>query len=418
MFGAPSPFSHLAKAAARLRPGQHWALALSVLVLVLVGAGAAIHLFGNADALGPRRVVAVAAPPADYAPRVALADAAVDAPSALLGAQGMTVDASDAAGPAIIVDPTIDAGALPAGRAANTGAAGLKAGLGPLPPTLDPIPDAAIARPSPLPKAPLAGLHERGPRGLLPIIAPDGRTAARAYARPLSEAGGARAPRVALIVGGLGFNARATAAAIDELPPEVTLSFMPYSAGLQGLIDRARAQGHEVLIELPMESWDPRGDNTGPQTLTVAGPAVENIARLESILGRGVGYFGVMNYMGQRFATAPEAVGPVVAALRARGLLLVGNGVGGRSALALEAQRAGLPFLPADRIIDARRDGEAIAEQLLSLETLAQRQGAALGVGFAFPVTIDQIKVWARDLKLRGLTLAPASAVIAARMAR
>ena len=40
-----------------------------------------------------------------------------------------------------------------------------------------------------------------------------------------------------LIIGGLGLNAKATRQAIESLPAEVTLSFVPYADGLQGWID-------------------------------------------------------------------------------------------------------------------------------------------------------------------------------------
>ncbi|HEX3407807.1 MAG TPA: divergent polysaccharide deacetylase family protein, partial [Caulobacteraceae bacterium] len=104
-----------------------------------------------------------------------------------------------------------------------------------------------------LPQAPIAGLFTQGPGGPLPIIGADGRTSAQAYARPSTPDG---KPRVALIIGGLGLNAKETRVAISALPPEVTLSFVPYSEGLQGWIDMARAAGHEVLLEAPMEPKD------------------------------------------------------------------------------------------------------------------------------------------------------------------
>ena len=58
---------------------------------------------------------------------------------------------------------------------------------------------------------------------------------------------------MSLVLGGLGINYTHTRSAIDELPPEVTLSFAPHASGLQTWINRAREAGHEVLIELPLE---------------------------------------------------------------------------------------------------------------------------------------------------------------------
>jgi hypothetical protein len=270
--------------------------------------------------------------------------------------------------------------------------------------------------PRPLPRAPIAGLTERGGLGLLPIVSRTGQTPMQAYARPFTAQG--NRPRVAIIVGGLGFNARNTAQAIDELPPEVTLSFVPYSANLQSWIDRARARGHEVMLELPMEPFDPEADDTGPQTLLAAAPPAQNIARLENLLSRATGYFGVTNYQGARFATSAAAAEPVVQQFRRRGLAFVSTGLGQRTALTTEAERAAVPFAAADRIIDARREAEAIDEQLLNLEALALQNGSAIGAGFAYPVTMEQISTWATSLERRGYTLAPVSAAVAARTRR
>jgi polysaccharide deacetylase 2 family uncharacterized protein YibQ len=269
---------------------------------------------------------------------------------------------------------------------------------------------------SPLPRAPIAGMTEPGPNGVLPIIAANGRTPAQAYARPFTPVQGR--PMIAVVIGGLGFNARATTQAIDELPAEVTLSFVPYASDLQGWIDRARARGHEVLIELPMEPFDPDADDTGPQTLLAAATPQQNTQRLEQLLSRASGYFGVTNYQGARFATSAQASSPVVQQLRRRGLVFLSSGIGQRTALSVEAQRAGLPSTAADRIIDARREADAIDDQLLNLEALALQNQSAVGAGFAYPVTMEQVGRWARDVETRGYELAPASAVLNARAAR
>ncbi len=269
---------------------------------------------------------------------------------------------------------------------------------------------------SPLPRAPFAGMTEAGPNGVLPIVAANGRTPGQAYARPFTRQ--ADRPMVAVVMGGLGFNARATTQAIDELPPEVTLSFVPYAQDLQTWIDRARARGHEVMLELPMEPFDPDADDTGPQTLLSSASSQQNVSRLEQLLSRGAGYFGVTNYQGARFATSAQASAPVVQALRRRGLVFISSGIGQRTALSVEAQRAGLPSMAADRIIDVRREADAIDDQLLNLEALALQNQSAIGAGFAYPVTIEQVGRWANDVESRGYQLAPASAVLNARAAR
>jgi|CXWL01.1.fsa_nt_gi polysaccharide deacetylase 2 family uncharacterized protein YibQ len=354
-----------------------------------------IQLFGDPSAAGPRGIVALdpSAASAESAPVMEFGAAAAEGemqafgldelPTYYEGATGMDVGSDGQLHVAVVESDGPTPGARPG---------------------------------SPLPRAPIAGLTEQGPNGLLPIVAQGGRTPAQAYSRPFAAQ--ASRPSIAIVIGGLGFNARATSQAIDELPPEVTLSFVPYAAGLQGLIDRARARGHEVMLELPMEPFDPEADDTGPQTLLASAPAQQNTQRLLQLLAKGTGYFGVTNYQGARFATSSQASQPVVQELRRRGLVFVTSGIGQRTALSVEAQRAGLPTTSADRIIDARREADAIDEQLLNLEALALQNQSAIGAGFAYPVTMEQVGRWARDIETRGYQLAPASAVLNARAAR
>jgi len=265
--------------------------------------------------------------------------------------------------------------------------------------------DGAQAASGGLAQAPIAGLVAQGAGGPLPVIAPDGRTAAQAYARPFVDNG---KPRVALIIGGLGLNEKATRQAIETLPPEVTLSFVPYADGLQGWIDLARAAGHEVLLEAPMEPKDYPNNDPGPYTLMADGQAPDTTHRLEWLLSRASGYFGVTNYLGSKFLQSPAAVGVLEADLRQRGLAFVDDGSGARIGGAL-------PRASADRIVDDQLDGAAIEAQLTALETQAARSGKALGSGFAYPITLEEAAHWTSGLAARGFQLAPASALTARR---
>ena len=381
------------KPSRRLPQINHKFAALGAAVVLGVVAFGAIQVFGDPSAAGPRGVISLAPDDADAsAPTVSFSDVAEEA----VDMQHFGLDELPYAGEIgeIGVDGQLRVSVVEAPSASGGGA----------------------RRPaSPLPRAPIAGLTEAGPNGLLPIVSGN-RSPSQAYARPFTAQQGR--PMLSVVVGGLGFNARATTQAIDELPAEITLSFVPYADNLQTWIDRARAAGHEVLLELPMEPFDPDADDTGPQTLLASASAQQNVTRLEFLLSRATGYFGVTNYQGARFATSAQASAPVVQQLRRRGLAFISTGIGQRTALNVEAQRAGMPTAAADRIIDVRREADAIDDQLLNLEALALQNQSAIGAGFAYPVTIEQIGRWAADVESRGYQLAPASAVLAARAAR
>ena len=279
-----------------------------------------------------------------------------------------------------------------------------------------PPPTPAPAGPS-APPAPLPGLSEPGPGGApLPIIAADGRRPDQAYAADFDVVEGA--PTLAIVVGGLGLSERLTVRAIEALPPEVTLSFAPYADDLQGWIDRARADGHEVLIELPMEPFDYPNNDPGPHTLLAEAGALENERRLLWLLSRASGYAGVANYLGARLGAERDAMAGVLAMLEARGLSVFHDGAGRRAVLEAAGRQAGARLAIADRVVDADPDPDAVDRRLLELEALALQNGDALGHGFAYPATVDTIALWAEALAARGYQLAPASVLMAKREAR
>jgi polysaccharide deacetylase 2 family uncharacterized protein YibQ len=255
---------------------------------------------------------------------------------------------------------------------------------------------------SPLAPAPIAGVSAPGPGGLLPVIGKDGKTPFQAYARPFQSNG---RPKIALVVGGLGLNAAATRAAIDRLPAEVTLSFVPYADGLQTWIDQARAAGHEVLLEIPMEPLDYPNNDPGPSTLMANAPREAMVKRLEWLLARASGYFGVTNYLGGRFVTVDSALNNFAAALKGRGLGFIDDGSAARRAM------IGLPRASADTVVDEQLSQEQIDRQLMALEATAGKGGQAMGFGFAYPVTINEAARWSAGLAAHGYQLAPASAL-------
>jgi hypothetical protein len=188
------------------------------------------------------------------------------------------------------------------------------------------------------------------------------------------------------------------------------LSFLAYAPNLQDWINKARAAGHEVLLEMPMEAYDYPNVDTGPLTLLTSAKPDENVRRLNVMLGKATGYFGVTNYQGARFATDAAAATPVMKVLKDRGLVFLHDGGAARSALPQAATQSGLDFTVADRIVDSELTADAIDRELLALEALAIQNGSAIGVGFAYPVTIEQLRLWAESLKAKGYQLAPASA--------
>jgi polysaccharide deacetylase 2 family uncharacterized protein YibQ len=245
----------------------------------------------------------------------------------------------------------------------------------------------------------------------LPIIGRDGRQPWRVYGRPFDRTD--KRPRIAIIVTGLGPSGAVTDAAINELPGAVTLSFDPYTRRLNEWIDRARGAGHEILLAVPMEPEDYPRQDPGPFTLLTSLSAGDNLERLDWALSRVTGYVGLTNMMGSRFTTSERDLAPVFEELKKRGLMFVDGRASEQSVAGALAKSMNLPRAIADASLDAETTADAIDRRLAGLEVLAQHNGAALGIGFAYPVTVERVAAWAKTLEAKALVLAPASALAA-----
>lgn len=244
--------------------------------------------------------------------------------------------------------------------------------------------------------------------GPLPKRDASGRRPFDVYARPWSNARGAR---VAIVIGGLAVSQTGTQQAINTLPPEVTLAFASQGNSIGRWMTTARQRGHEILMQLPLEPFDYPNINPGQNTLTVDGAGAENAERLHWVLSRTTNYTGVVNYMGGRFVADQSAMQPLLEELGKRGLMFVDDGTSARSASQGVAAAAGTPFAAGDTIIDEVQDKGAILKKLDQLEATARAKGFALGSGSAFGVTVDAVTTWVNEARKRGIEIVPVSAV-------
>jgi uncharacterized protein len=252
-------------------------------------------------------------------------------------------------------------------------------------------------------------LIEKSDLGPLPVIGKDGRMPWRVYARPFSRLDSR--PRVAIVITMLGVSDNATKSAIEKLPGEITLSFAPFTKNLPAWIDKSRAAGHEVLIDLPLEPRDFPQSDPGPHTLLASVPIDQNLRQLGWILSRATGYVGVTTYMGAGLADKPRVLGPILTEIKTRGLMLVDtheDPLGGTEEI---AKNVGVAATTADFFVDARLAEKQIDAQLAELEKRARQNGAALAIARPYPVTINRLAAWGPGLAARGLALAPVSAL-------
>ncbi|WP_224404818.1 divergent polysaccharide deacetylase family protein [Afifella sp. IM 167] len=256
---------------------------------------------------------------------------------------------------------------------------------------------------------PIDALIEASAYGPVPRIGEDGTLPRQAYARPASLA--PDRPNIAIVVSGLGLSQTGTQRAVRDLDPAVTLAFAPTGSSLKRWADKARGDGHELLIQAPMEPFGYPGINPGEHTLLVSAEGGRNADNLAWIMSRIGAYTGVMNYLGTRFASEDEAMRALLAHLGERGLLYLDDGTAEGSKARQIGAAVGTPVVTADRTLDGIHGADEVEKVLNELEILAKRKGSAVVVASAFPTVVEAISSWMPGARARGVNFVPVSAV-------
>ncbi len=249
--------------------------------------------------------------------------------------------------------------------------------------------------------------------GMIPTVAGSLKPF-RAYAAgsDAERARAAKTPSIAIVITGLGVGAAKTTEAILKLPGAVTLAFTPYGADPAKLVTRARAQKHEVLLQVPMEPFDYPDNDPGPQTLLTSLGPEQNLDRLAWHMSRFQGYVGIANFMGSRLLASDAVMKPIIQDAGKRGLAYLDDGSVSRSVAGVLADSISMPYAKADVTIDTLPTPLDIDRSLAKLETLARERGSAIGVASALPVSIERIGNWAKQLEARGIMLVPLTTVM------
>ena len=275
------------------------------------------------------------------------------------------------------------------------------------PPPSDPAPlrklDGTVAGPDPV----LLEAAPDWPGAQLPRIGTDGRLPMQAYAPYVDPAD--KRPKIAFLLVGIGQSDTESRAAIETLPPGVTLGMSPYTPEAGPLLADARTHGHETLVTLPMESQGYPLNDSGPHALLTGADPADNARNLEWVLSRIPGAAGVTGasdgLRGERYAGSTVLFGPVLQEIASRGLLYVDPRVGAAVTGAAVAVTSVVDEPPLRAAIDAK---------LAALEQAARDGKPALGLaGPLRPVTVDRIASWARGLDGRGVALVPVTALLA-----
>jgi len=213
-----------------------------------------------------------------------------------------------------------------------------------------------------LPADDLAALVETTADGLrLPRVAPSGWMPWIAHARRFDPAG--PPARLGLLMINVGLNEAAMRRAIEDLPPEVSLAFLPGTPDLPRRLAQARAFGHETYLMLPMD--DLAVAERGVRPIEATADAPENLRRLRATLARGEGYVGLVISPPGRAAQSDAVMRPLVMEIAERGLALIEvNPAPGATPVQRLTEELGVGYARSTDVLDYKLAGDGVAGNL------------------------------------------------------
>ena len=269
-----------------------------------------------------------------------------------------------------------------------------------------------VAPRRPLRAAPVPELVDTSLGGQLPRISASNKKPSDVYARltPMGVIHSDR-PKIAILLGGMGLNPKLTKSAIDDLPGDVTFAFAPYGENLQAQVDKARANGHEVLLQLPMEPMGYPANNPGPKTLLADADVKPTWKRSTGTWAASLAIRALPTTWAAACSRQHAALKPVLQEIQKRGLVYLEDSSTSLTSSTDVAKDVDLPERHAQIVIDSDPTPQSIANALDLLENEARTNGFAIGTGSGLEVTLDAVKAWSEQLKNKGILLVPVSAM-------
>ena len=214
-------------------------------------------------------------------------------------------------------------------------------------------------------------------------------------------------PLVAIVITGLGQSREATDMAL-ALDDHVSLSFSPYALQVNSWSIASRKSGHEMYIDLPMQTTAYPAEDPGPYSILLGRTAADNTKYLQWAMSRFQGYVGMVAPMNEVVTVNAEILKPITDELAKRGVLMLMQR-NNNPAAPTDTKRNDLASLSADIWLDEELTEISIQARLATLEQTAQRNGYAIGVAQAYPITLKQIQQWNSTIEDRGVVLVPLS---------
>tara|TARA_X000001036_G_scaffold437673_1_gene483572 strand:+ start:5496 stop:6647 length:1152 start_codon:yes stop_codon:yes gene_type:complete len=260
-----------------------------------------------------------------------------------------------------------------------------------------------------LKNAPIEGYYENSEFGLLPKRLGRLDTPFKVYKRPFLL--NRDKANVAFIIADFGLSESISNTLLKELPAEVSLIMSPYTLAPDYWQKRARRSGHEIWMDVPLQTLNFPSTDPGTKGLLTSVSLGYNLERLNWILSRTTGYAGIAAYSDRAVEKSSSMFENIFDSAFKRGLGYIELNTSNQSQLIHErAKKNDAPFAHA---VKSMRVFDLDTQAIKDAEAMIKERKMSVIVIKPTSKNIMALSNWITRLKESNVGVAPASAIAA-----
>ncbi|MBS0186276.1 MAG: divergent polysaccharide deacetylase family protein [Proteobacteria bacterium] len=211
--------------------------------------------------------------------------------------------------------------------------------------------------------------------------------------------------KLALVFVSVGGEEKTLLKALKIFPKQVSFSFSPFIPNVSEWIMTVHQQGHDVLLDVPLESLEYPQLNEGSYTLLKGALEEENLSKLAFILEKGKNEIaGIYGFMGSRICRSKKDMYPILKMLKKKGYLFLESKTP-HSCVKSLAHLLNLPYYESTQVLPYDVSDEEFKKGLQDLEKEALKDSSVIGIGHLEEASLDILKTWMDGLSERGINL-------------
>ena len=217
--------------------------------------------------------------------------------------------------------------------------------------------------------------------------------------------------KVAIIIDDNGYSMNdCTAAAQIDAP--VTISVLPHLRFSKEVANCAHSQGKEVMLHLPLEPHQNKEKYPENYIITTAMPPSLVVQKFNEALASVPYAKGINNHMGSQATENPALMSLLFTQMKKNNLYFVDSRVTRKTICPQLARQRHLPFAERDVFLDNQNDRDYIEQQFRKLRETAVKNGYAIGICHARPLSWAILKEQTEHMTSIGYEIVPVKTII------